>query len=458
MEIMRAGEIAGAAKGRLLGAGTDPEVSGASIDSRSIKAGDMFIALRGENFDGHDFINKAVEHGAVLVITEKELKDCSVPYILVEDSLKALQEIARHYRNKFHIPFVAVTGSSGKTTTKDMIASVLSQRFTVLKTEGNLNNAIGLPLMLLRLDHSHEIAVLEMGMNNPGEIRLLADIVRHHVAVISNVGTAHIEYLGSRENILKAKLEIFTYFGKDNIAVINGDNDMLAGFDSDKFGILRYGLGEGNDITARGIQEKGEEGIDFTVELSGVKESFNVPIPGIHNVYNALSAISTAKLFGLKPEEIRKGLISFKPSKNRMDIVNTSGGIRIINDVYNANPDSMRAAMNVLQSFSNAGRKVLITADMLELGGASSEEHYKVGEYAAELGIDVVVSVGNFSGDVINGAKAAGIEAGSLCAFAAKEEAAPRILELLQPGDTVLIKGSRGMKMEYVVDYLRERG
>jgi UDP-N-acetylmuramoyl-tripeptide--D-alanyl-D-alanine ligase len=455
---MRAGEIAGAAKGKLFNAGSEPEVSGASIDSRSIKAGDMFIALRGENFDGHDFIDKAIEHGAVLVITEKDLKGCGIPYILVEDSLKALQEIARHYRSKFHIPFVAVTGSSGKTTTKDMIASVLSQKYSVLKTEGNLNNAIGLPLMLLRLKHSHEIAVLEMGMNTPGEIRLLADIVRHHVAVISNVGTAHIEYLGSRENILKAKLEIFTYFNKDSIAVINGDNDMLAGFDSDKFGILRYGLEDSNDIIASSIEEKGEEGIDFYVEICGAKESFTVPIPGIHNVYNALSAISVARLFGLKPEEIRKGLINFKPSKNRMDIINTTGGIRIINDVYNANPDSMRAAMNVLQSFSNAGRKVLITADMLELGEASEKEHYRIGEYAAELGIDMIASVGNFSRAVIRGAEACGVDGGKLFAFTTKEEAAPVILELLQPGDTVLVKGSRGMKMEYVVDYIHERG
>ncbi|MGE5677411.1 MAG: UDP-N-acetylmuramoyl-tripeptide--D-alanyl-D-alanine ligase [Pseudomonadota bacterium] len=455
---MRAGEIAGAVKGKLYNEGSDPEVSGASIDSRSIKAGDMFIALRGENFDGHDFIDKAIEHGAVLVITEKDLNGCGVPYILVEDSLKALQEAARHYRSKFHIPFVAVTGSSGKTTTKDMIASVLSQKFSVLKTEGNLNNAIGLPLMLLRLNNSHEIAVLEMGMNTPGEIKLLADIVRHHVAVISNVGTAHIEYLGSRENILKAKLEIFTYFNKDSIAVINGDNDMLAGFDSDKFGILRYGLEDSNDIIASGIEEKGEDGIDFNVDICGARESFTVPIPGIHNVYNALSAISVARLFGLKPEEIRKGLINFKPSKNRMDIINTKGGIRIINDVYNANPDSMRAAINVLQSFSNAGRKVLITADMLELGEASEKEHYRIGEYAAELGIDMIASVGNFSQAVIRGAEAAGVEAGKLYAFNTKEEAAPRILELLQPGDTVLIKGSRGMKMEYVVDYIHERG
>lgn len=458
MEVLSAGEIAGASQGSLVNPQGDLKVNGVSIDSRSIKPGDMFIALKGESFDGHDFINGAIEKGAALVIVEKEPEVCTVPYILVRDTLKALQDIARYYRNKFHIPFVAVTGSSGKTTTKDMIASVLSQKFKVLKTEGNFNNAIGLPLTLLNLRREHEVAVLEMGMNSPGEISLLSDIVRQDIGVISNVGTAHIEKLGTRENILKAKLEIFSYFNKDSTAVINGDNDMLAGFGPAEYRIVRYGLGESNDIHAYGIKEKGEAGIDFTVDLEDVPSDFTVLLPGMHNVYNALSAIAVARLFGMKTKDIQKGLLSFKPSKMRMDITNLSSGIKLINDAYNANPESMKAAIDVLQSLKSGGRSICITGDMLELGDVSEEEHYTVGAYAAAMGVDIIAAIGNFSKAVKRGAEASGMDSGNAYAFQSREEAALLLGKIIKPGDTVLIKGSRVMKMEYFVDFLRERG
>lgn len=457
MEVLKAAEIAAALQGRLVNCSADKEVTGVSIDSRSIKQGELFIALRGESFDGHNFIGSAVEKGAALVIAEK-VPEQSVPYILVRDSLKALQDIARYYRKKFNIPFVAITGSSGKTTTKDMIASVLSQKFEVLKTEGNLNNAIGLPLMLLRLERRHEIAVLEMGMSSQGEIELLSDIVRQDVAVISNVGIAHIEYLGSRENILKAKLEIFSYFSDGNIAVINGDNDMLAGHQSDRYKIIRYGLEPENDIQAIHINEKGESGIDFTVALDGASEIFNVPIPGIHNVYNALSAITVARLFDMEAESIRRGLAGFKPSKNRMEIITTADGLKIINDVYNANPESMRAAINVLKGYKAEGRRIFISGDMLELGDISDKEHFEIGAYAASNGIDIIASIGNHSGDVVKGAEASGVDGKNLYAFPDKETAAPQLKRMLRPGDVLLVKGSRGMKLEYIVDYIRERG
>ena len=458
MEVLGIEEIVSALNGRLMNSGRDLTVSGVSIDSRRINPGDMFIALQGESFDGHEFINKAIENGAALVVVHKQLSGCSIPYILVEDTLKALQDIARYYRNKFNMPFVAITGSSGKTTTKDMIASVLSQKFKVLKTEGNFNNAIGLPLTLLKLQYSHEIAVLEMGMNSIGEISLLSDIVRQDVGVISNVGTAHIEKLGSRENILKAKLEIFSYFDSGNIAVINGDNDMLAAFDSEKYEVVRYGLKDSNDIYAYRIKEKGEKGIDFTVDLEGVPSVFTVMLPGIHNVYNALSAIAVARLFGMEEEDIRKGLISFKPSKMRMDIINLSGGVKLINDVYNANPESMKAAIDVLRSLKSDGRNICILGDMLELGDFSAEEHYKIGEYAASSGVNVLVAAGSFSGDMKRGASASGMNSKSIYAFHETEEILASLEGIIKPGDTVLLKGSRRMKMECIVDYLRERG
>ena len=458
MEVLSIEEIVSATHGRLMNSGRISAVSGVSIDSRKINQGDMFIALQGESFDGHDFIYKAIENGAALAVTHKQLSGCSIPYILVEDTLKALQDIARYYRNKFQIPFVAITGSSGKTTTKDMIASVLSQKFKVLKTEGNFNNAIGLPLTLLKLKPSHEIAVLEMGMSSLGEIRLLSDIVRQDVGVISNVGTAHIEKLGSRKNILKAKLEIFSYFYSASTAVINGDNDMLADFDSKEYKVFRYGLGKSNDIYAYGIKEKGEDGIDFRVDMEGVSEVFTVILPGIHNVYNALSAIAVARLFGMEAGEIRKGLISFKPSKMRMDIINLSRGVKLINDVYNANPESMKAAIDVLQGLKSGGRSICILGDMLELGDFSAKEHYKIGTYAASSGVDVLIAAGSFSGDMKRGALASGMNCTNIYAFPTAEEVIASLEGIIKPGDSVLLKGSRRMKMECIVDYLRERG
>ncbi len=458
MEGLSIGEIAASAQGTLVNSAGDFLVSGVSIDSRSITPGDMFIALKGESFDGHDFIRRAVENGAAVVVTQKPLNEFGIPYILVRDTLKALQEIARYYRGRFQIPFVAITGSSGKTTTKDMIASVLAQKFNVLKTEGNFNNAIGLPLMLLKLQYSHEIAILEMGMNSPGEISLLSDIVRQDIGVISNVGSAHIEKLGSRENILKAKLEIFDYFDKHSTAVINGDNDMLADFSSEKYRVIRYGLEKSNDLYAFEITEKGEEGIDFTVNMEGAAVSFTVLLPGMHNVYNALSAIAVARLFDMKGSDIQKGLLSFKPSKMRMDIINTKDGVKIINDAYNANPESMKAAINVLQSLKSGGRSICITADMLELGDVSEEEHYNIGAYAAAIGVDIIAAAGNFSDAVKKGAEASGMDKNSIYAFQTKEEVASIMDKIVKPGDVVLVKGSRGMKMEYVVDFLLERG
>lgn len=457
MEDLSICEIVEAAHGVLMNFEEEFEVSGVSIDSRKTNPGDMFIAIKGEKFDGHDFIEKAAENGAVLAVTQRLPERCKIPYILVEDTLKALQDIAAYYRSKFNIPIVAITGSSGKTTTKDMTASVLTQRFNVLKTEGNLNTTIGLPLTLLKLQYSHQIAVLEMGMSSLGEIRLLSDIVRPDIGVISNIGLTHIEYLGSRENILRAKLEIFSYFNCNNIAVINGDDDMLHSFCSDKFRVIKYGLKEANEIFAYGIEEKGEAGIGFSVDLEGIRSNFKVPLPGIHNVYNALSAIAVTRLFGMDAVEIQKGLNSFKPSKMRMEMINLDSGIKLINDVYNANPESMKAAIDVLHTIKSRRRGICILGDMLELGDLSSEEHCKIGAYAASTGVDAIIAVGEFADDIKRGAMTSGMN-GSVYTFFDIKAAAPFLDNIVKPGDAVLIKGSRGMKMEYIVDYLRERG
>lgn len=432
------------------------QITGITTDSRKIQKGDMFIALKGEKFDGHEYVETAIKSGAEVVLSHQKL-NTDIPYILVDDTLTALHKLAKYYKNKFNIPFVAVTGSSGKTTTKDMIAAVLSEKYNVLKTEGNFNNAIGLPLTLFRLEHRHEICVIEMGMNSLGEIEVLADIVRPETGVITNVGTAHIEKLKSRENILKAKTEMFTYFNSTNTAVINGDNDMMQKLDHKPYKIIRFGIDSQNDCRAENIMEKGEAGIDFDVVYQGIKERYQVPIPGIHNVYNALSAICIAKMYGLSSEEINRGLANFKPSKMRMEIFNGILNTKVINDVYNANPDSMKAAINVLSSMEAQGssRRVCILGDMFELGELAKEEHYQIGRFAAENNINVILAVGKMASEVIKGASMKGSNNQLYC-FESNLEVIENLKGIIRYNDIILIKGSRGMYMENIVESLRE--
>jgi UDP-N-acetylmuramoyl-tripeptide--D-alanyl-D-alanine ligase len=429
-------------------------ITGITTDSRKLQSGEMFVALKGENFDGHDYAETAVKNGAAVVLSHQKLS-ADIPYLLVENTLTALHKIAKHYKNKFKIPFVAITGSSGKTTTKDMIASVLSEKYNVLKTEGNFNNAIGLPLTLFKLEKSHEIAVIEMGMNSLGEIEVLADIVRPEAGVITNVGTAHIEKLKNRESILKAKTEMFTYFNTENTAVINGDNDMLQNLHSKPYKIIKYGLDSQNDCRAINIIEKGEEGISFDVVYQGKTESYHVHMPGIHNVYNALSAISIAKMYGLSKSEIDEGLKKFKPSKMRMEIFKGIMNTKIINDAYNANPDSMQAAINVLASMETLGRRVCILGDMFELGEFAKDGHRKVGKYAVEHHVDVILAVGQMAKEIINGASMVGANQ-LLYSFDSISEVIDHLKELIKSNDIILIKGSRGMYMENIVESLRE--
>lgn len=430
-------------------------ITGIATDSRKLKTGDMFVAIKGERFNGHEFVEDALKDGAAIILSQEKLKT-DIPYILVEDTIKALHRLAKYYKSKFSIPFIAITGSSGKTTTKDMVASVLSEKYNVLKTEGNFNNAIGLPLTLFGLEHYHELCVLEMGMNSLGEIETLAEIARPETGIITNVGTAHIEKLKSREQILKAKMEMFTYFNETNTAVINGDNDMLQQIGSKPYKILKYGLNDNNDCRAFNIVEKGEDGIDFEVLYQNQKEQYHVPIPGMHNVYNALSAICIGKMYGLSSSQLYDGLASFKPSKMRMEIFMGKQNIKIINDAYNANPDSVMAAISALTSMEAPGRKVCILGDMFELGAYSKEGHEKVGEFAAESKMDLIIAVGQMSCAIINGASKSKGGSIELHSFSTNQEVIDNLKNILKSNDIILIKGSRGMHMESIVESLRE--
>ena len=416
----------------------------------------MFIPLVGERFDGHAFLNEALEGGAAGCFTQRE-RESYLPgkfYIKVGSTQKALRDLARHYKQKFRIPFVAVTGSVGKTTTKDMVAAVLGERFKVLKTEGNFNNEVGLPLTLLRLNSNHEICVVEMGMNHFGEIEYLSSIVEPDVAVITNIGDSHIENLGSRENILKAKCEIFSHMDpKKGYVILNGDDPLLEPLRASlPFQSVLVGTAEGLDYRATGVESDGEKSVRCHVRTP--RSGFDVEIPalGNHMLYPTLTAAAVAEHFGMTGGEIARGVLRFAPTKMRMNILKRGDGITILNDAYNANPQSMRAAVEVL-SKSGGDYKIAVLGDMFELGPFAPTLHAGVGAYLGKAGIDCLVAVGELARHIYDAAKDAMVPQVYWCET--KEEAKPILAELVKPNSTILVKASRGMAFEELVDDLK---
>lgn len=383
-----------------------------STDTRNIKPGELFIPLKGPKFNGRKFIKTALEKGASILD--------------VEDGLSALQQLAVYHREKFNIPFIGVTGSAGKTTTKDMIASILSCEIKTLKNEENFNNEIGVPLTLLKLTRQHKAAVIEMGMQGPGEIETLTRMVRPAIAVITNIGEAHLEQLKTKANIAKAKAEIFKHVKKGGWAVINQDDEF---FEHLKDRITHYGL----RITTFGILEKANI---TPKELKGIE----LPIPGEHNIYNALAAVAVAKILKLNKSSIKKGLEKFTPSSKRMEvIIRKKDKVKIINDTYNANPQSMAASLRTIASMS--GRRIAVMGDMLELGKKTKDLHKKLFSFARQSKIDKIFTFG------------------SLWPKTSKPERSKKMLikkikKFLKPRDIILVKGSRGMQMEEVVESL----
>jgi UDP-N-acetylmuramoyl-tripeptide--D-alanyl-D-alanine ligase len=454
MENLSISEVVGAVNGVLLNCSENFEINGISTDSRKINKGDLFVALVGAHFDGHDFVEKAIEGGASAVVVSHEV-DCKCPQVLVEDTLTALKNIAKYYRKKFHIPVVGVTGSTGKTSTKEMIASVLKQKYNVHKTQKNFNNEIGLPLTVFELNKDHEISVLEMGMNNFGEIQRLADIARPTIAVITNIGTAHIENLGSREGILKAKMEITTYFDENCTLIVNGDDEYLSTIGNKHYKIIKTSIKDNGDYNAKDIVNLGEEGVQFKCMYRGEEHIFNINVPGIHNVYNALAAIAIGDIFNMNVDQLKNGIYKFTPGNLRMNIINIDNNIKIIEDCYNANLESMKAAIDVLESF-NQGRRIAVLGDMFELGDFSEEAHRQVGQYLIGK-CDMVITVGDQSKYIFDECNSH-FEAKH---FITKEEACLYLKNEIVTNDVILIKASRGMKMEYITACLikdRKRG
>ena len=418
-----------------------------SNDSRDIKEDTIYAAIVGERLDGHDFARAALENGAIAAIVEKRVTEKD---ILVKDTRRALKDIAMGYRSRFDIPFLAVTGSSGKTTTKDMLYFAVSESRKTLRNLGNLNSEIGLPMTVFNLDESHECAVLEMGMYVQGEIDYLAEIVKPHFAIITNVGVAHIQSAGSRENILKAKMEIANYMTQSDVLLINGDNDMLQTVDTGaiKPSVYKYGLEEHNDIRLISY-ETTESGMKIRADILGKITEYEIPTLGIHNIYNSLSVMGLCSLMGLDMKKSSEGIRKYQPSKYRMEIKSVSGKT-LIEDFYNANPDSLRASIETFRQMQGE-RKVAVLADMLELGAISEKEHMNAGIQASEI-FDVIICIGSDAKYIGKGAIENGFDKGRVYYFANNEEAVSEINSILRPGDAVLMKGSRGMKLEEVAE------
>ncbi|HIT72406.1 MAG TPA: UDP-N-acetylmuramoyl-tripeptide--D-alanyl-D-alanine ligase [Candidatus Fimicola cottocaccae] len=430
----------------------DVVIENITTDTRKISEGDLFIPLKGENFDGHKFIEQAFEKGALCCLSA-ENTESEKAVIYVSDTRKALRDLAEYYISLFDIPVVGITGSVGKTTTKDMIASVLMQKYNVLKTEGNFNNEIGLPLTVFKITEDTQVAVLEMGMNSFGEIHNLSKIAKPDIAVITNVGVSHIENLGSREGILKAKCEIFDFMKDNGTAVLNIDNDMLQTLEGKtKFNTLWYGVENKKDIYADNIVKNGVESISCDIHMKDENFSVYIPVPGEHMVLNAMAAALVGNKLGLTVAEIKRGIEEFVPTKMRMAVIKTEKGTTIINDVYNANPVSMKAGIDVLSG--GEGEKICILGDMFELGQFAKEMHYDTGVYAAQKKIDKIICIGEISKSMYEGALSLG---GNAFYFETQDEFIEKgIEELVSEGATVLVKASRGMHFEKTAEKIQE--
>lgn len=431
------------------------EFNGVSTDTRTLKKGNLFIPLRGENFDGHNFIKEALKAGAAGFITSR--KDCiDLPgevIISVSDTLKAYEDIARVYREKFSLPVIAVTGSNGKTTTKELIATLLGQKFKyILKSQENFNNEIGVSRTLLDLSPHHECVVLEFAMRGHGEIKELSHIAQPHIGVITNIGEAHIGRLGSRENIAKAKAELLESLPSEGLAVLNRDNDYFE-FLLRKVSckINSFGFSEEADIFPGNIQNAGFYGIELDIHFKGKTERIFFPMIGRHNIYNLLAAVSVASYLieDLLLSDVLKSFIP--PLSGRTKIIQNKNDITIIDDTYNSNPMAVKSILDTIYRYFPDRRKIAVLGDMLELGEEGISSHRKVGEWVSEARINYLMTCGPLSHYTVETASSMGIDAQS---FADKVSLVKKLKDILQPGDVLLVKGSRGMQMEEVLECL----
>ncbi len=446
MEALKISEIAKALK---IEAPCEGEILEICTDSRVAGPGSLFIAIEGEHLDGHDYIEKALERGATCILAHKDGSWSADKVLRVKDTLRGLLDIAAYYRTKYKPHVIGITGSVGKTTTKDMVAAVLESGFTTIKTIGNQNNEIGAPKTILSIDGNTQAAVIEMGMCGFGEIQDLAQAARPEIGVITNIGVSHMELLGSRENILKAKLELADCLPDGATLFLCGDNDLLRNVKIPRLNVVFYGM-ENPDCQVRGeVTRSTPLNTWFTIHWQGKNWQACIPGCGNHLVQNALVAFAIGVTLGLPADKAVEALKNYVPSGMRQKVVE-AGGVTVVEDCYNASPDSMVAAIKTLSAFPKTGRKILVLSDMLELGDISKQSHYDVGVYAAKSGVDTLLAFGEEGAQYVKGASESGLKDARW--FEQKSEVAPAIISILQQGDLIWFKASRAMKLEEVLE------
>lgn len=444
INVKQAAHIVG---GTLSGRGDfEREICGLVIDSRAVQPDFAFAALVGERADGHDFVGKAFELGASCCIVEHDIPDAVGCLIVVENTAKAMAQLACAYRKMLNIPVIGITGSVGKTTAKEMISAVLSQRFNVLKTDKNFNNELGVPLTIFRIEPEHEAAVIEMGISDFGEMSRLAQMVQPTDAVYTLIGNAHLDRLNDRQGVLKAKTEMLDFMSDDATVFLNADDDLLGTYDCRQRKIL-FGIGHNADIRAENIKTESAAMQTCDIICGSRRISVSIPAYGRHMVYAALEGAAVGMKFGLSDDEIIKGIASYETVGRRANVIDT-GYITIIDDCYNANPDSVKCAIDSM--VGSAGRKVCILGDMLEMGSARAERHADIGKYAARKGVELLLGVGEMSQNTCRAAE--GIEA---IHFDNNAQLISELPKLIKKGDTVLVKASHSMKLEEISEALK---
>lgn len=445
-------EMLKAMDGEVIVQGKEIKFNKICIDTRKVEKDNVFLAIKGANFNGNDFALKALELGASVVIIDEvkfNIEDVNVngTVIKVKNTRQALLDLAKFYREKLGLKVIGVTGSTGKTSTKDLIAALLSDKYKVFKTKGNFNNDIGLPLMILELTCDYDVAVLEMGMSSLGEIELLADVARPDIGVITNIGLSHIENLKTQENILKAKMEISTFFNENNVLIVNGEDEFLKNISGKSFKVKKIGYNHEYDVYASNIILREDE-TEFLAHAFGEEAVFTLPMAGKHNVLNTMLAIEVAECLNVYFKEMILGLENIEATSMRLQVIKREG-LTIINDCYNASPDSMKSSLDVLSAYKNC-RKVAILGDMYELGDEAKRAHFQVGEYARDK-VDLLIVIGEH----INNFKD-GFKNDNIIMYNTKEECIKELKSIVKKDDVVLVKASRGVKLEDVVKKLEE--
>lgn len=452
-------DITNAVEGELLQGRSENEITGVEIDSRKVQVGDLFFALKGENSDGHEYLAQAYANGAKAALISSDsiaFHDSNLGIIKVEDTLKSLQELAFYYRSRFTIPVIAVTGSIGKTTTKEILAICLEANYEITKTEGNYNNEIGLPLSIFKISEKTELAVLEMGMRGLGEIAKLARIAQANYAIITNIEAVHLEMLGSIENIAKAKCEVLDSIDQEGFALINGDSEYLLAAAKD-YKCKKYTFGYSNvcDIKIKDIQ-KNSSGIDILINILGKEERFYFPVPASGLAYNVAAAIAMAFLFNVPLDIIKSQLKEYIPGDKRLNTIHGYKDTLIIDDSYNASPRSMTLALEYLKNIAAEGRTIAVLGDMFELGDYEYDGHLEVGQRLAELNIDYLIAVGERAEIIAEGALKANMHRDRVYYISDKDKASNFIKQFIKPHDFLLFKASRGMKFESIIKELNQ--